>query len=446
MIGTIGELAPQIAAGIVSSPELLRQCLAAIAADNRTGRRLGAILSLNPEASTNAAALDTERLQSGSRGPLHGIPIVIKDNIDVAGMPTTSGSVALAAAMPRSDADVVRRLRAAGAVIIGKANMAEFSFEVRSRSSLGGDVRNPYDPTVSAGGSSGGTAAAVAAGFAVAGLGTDTGGSIRIPASFCGLVGVRPSHGAFAMSGIAPLAPAADTVGPITRDTADAALILAVMGMAPQAGEPRPGPVRLGIVRQAFGTGEVAVIADTVIARLVDAGVVVHSVTLPAAMVPDFAIDAIDLQFRAAFDAYLAGNFAAGAPASLAAIVAGDAVLPDCRAVLRRRAAAAADAKALADHQRRADDLRAFLVAALHDNALDGLLYPTAAVAPTSFDNPACGWAPELSALAGLPAVSFPVARSARGMPIGFDLLGPRNGEMVLLGIVDRLRALLDRA
>src|ERR1700722_8048712 len=172
--GTIGELAARLRDGTLSAAALLEDCLARIVANDRQGATLSALLRVDASsARKEAREQDAQFARTGQvLGPLHGIPLVVKDNIDVRGVPTTSGNPALSGAVALRDAAQTQRLKQAGAIILGKANLSEFSFEVRSRSSLGGDVLNPFNTRVTAGGSSGGTAAAVAAGFAVAGLGT----------------------------------------------------------------------------------------------------------------------------------------------------------------------------------------------------------------------------------------------------------------------------------
>ncbi len=223
-LATIDELQRRLNAGETSAEGLCEMFMRTIDAVDPA---ISAVRCLNPR------ALDQARLADGApepqRGPLHGVPILLKDNIDVAGLPTTSGCLALAHAMPKGDAAVVRALKAAGAIILGKTNLSEFSFEIRSRSSIGGDVLNPFNLGVTAGGSSGGAAAAVAAGFAPAAIGTDTGGSIRTPAAYNGLIGLRPTWGRIDMAGVAPLAPSTDTVGVLARTVPDARLLLGVL-------------------------------------------------------------------------------------------------------------------------------------------------------------------------------------------------------------------------
>ncbi len=225
----ISQLTAEMEAGHVTSAELTRMYLDRIDTYD-DALNLNSITNVNPNALREAQALDRERAAGRIRGPLHGIPVIIKDNIDVAGMPTTSGSAAFAGNVAQEDAFVVKRLREAGAVILAKANMSEFATSaITSHSTYGGDVHNAYDTSKTPGGSSGGTAVAVTCSFAAAGLGTDTGGSIRFPAAFSNLYGLRPSKGLTSTDGVFPLVKTNDTVGPMTRTAQDLAVLLEVM-------------------------------------------------------------------------------------------------------------------------------------------------------------------------------------------------------------------------
>src|SRR5499427_7896789 len=184
------------------------------------------MIAMAPRILETADALDRERAARGPRGPLHGIPIVVKDNFETADMPTTGGSVALTGFMTGRDAFQVKRLRDAGAIIIGKTNMHELAAGITTISSSGGQTRNPYDLYRNPGGSSGGTGAAIAANFAVAGMGSDTCGSIRIPAGNNNLVGLRGSQGLSSRTGIVPLSHTQDIGGPIARTITDLAIML----------------------------------------------------------------------------------------------------------------------------------------------------------------------------------------------------------------------------
>jgi amidase len=194
---TVTDLNTAFDAGALTSEQLVRMCLARIEAYDRQGPSLRALITVNPKALDVARQLDVERKTKGRRSPLHGIPVVLKDNIDTVDMPTTAGSIALEGSVPSDDAFVVKRLRQAGAIILGKANMSEFASGV-ARSSLGGQMKNPHDLTRTPLGSSGGTGISVAAAFVVIGVGTDTGGSIRNPSAATGIVGLKPTHASLA--------------------------------------------------------------------------------------------------------------------------------------------------------------------------------------------------------------------------------------------------------
>src|SRR6202162_2082482 len=183
---------------------------------------------LNPKAIETARELDAERKAKGPRSALHGIPVVLKDNYNTADLPTTGGSVLLEGSIPPADAFVVKKLRDAGAIILAKLNMSEFAMPP-AQSSLGGQLLNPHDLTRSPAGSSGGTGIAVAAAYAPLGMGTDTGGSIRGPATANGIVGLKPTHGLLSRSGIIPLALSFDTGGPMARNVYDAAAVMGGM-------------------------------------------------------------------------------------------------------------------------------------------------------------------------------------------------------------------------
>src|SRR6202790_4846418 len=187
------------------------------------------MLYINPRSLQEADAMDQEFQRTHKLKPLGCIPMVLKDNFDTADMPTTAGALTLKGAQPERDAFAVKRLREAGALILGKANMSEFATGGISASSLGGQVKNPYDLTRTPGGSSGGTGAAVAANFATAGTGSDTGGSIRSPASATSLVGLRPTRGLISRDGIVPVSFTQDTIGPMARNVSDTARLLDVM-------------------------------------------------------------------------------------------------------------------------------------------------------------------------------------------------------------------------
>jgi aspartyl-tRNA(Asn)/glutamyl-tRNA(Gln) amidotransferase subunit A len=223
---TIDTLGERLRARELRSVDLVESCLRAI----DTHRALNAFIHVMGESARRDAEEADRELASGrDRGPLHGIPVSLKDLIDVAGVPTTAASRVRDGHRAAADAPVVQRLRAAGAIIIGKTNLHEFAFGTTTEDSAFGAARNPFDPSRSPGGSSGGSGIAVATGMCVASVGTDTGGSIRIPSAACGIVGVKPTAGEMPMDGVVPLSRTLDHVGPMTRTVRDAALMYEAM-------------------------------------------------------------------------------------------------------------------------------------------------------------------------------------------------------------------------
>src|SRR5579863_3472750 len=208
----------------VSPVELTRACLARI---DRFNPSLNAFITITAESALEQARVAESEVTRGNwRGPLHGVPIALKDLFDTAGVRTTAGSGVFKDRIPTEDAEVVRRLKAAGAVLVGKTNMQEFAFGGTSLISYFGAVRNPWNAGYIAGGSSGGSAAVVAAGLCYGALGSDTAGSVRLPASHCGIAGLKPTYGLVSIRGVIPLSWSLDHVGPLARTVADTALLL----------------------------------------------------------------------------------------------------------------------------------------------------------------------------------------------------------------------------
>ncbi len=227
------KIASLVGNGTVSAVEVAEAVLARLAVHDRL---LNSFIRPMPDQALLAARRVDDAVRAGrSPAPLAGVPVAVKDIIDVAGVPTTSGAHRRFHSTPHEDAPVVARLRAAGAIIVGKTGLHEFAYGVTNINPHMGPVRNPWDRSRIPGGSSGGSAAAVAAGFCAAALGTDTGGSIRIPASLCGVTGLKPTFGLVPVSGVVPLAWSLDHVGPLVRSAADAALLLSVLAGTPQS-------------------------------------------------------------------------------------------------------------------------------------------------------------------------------------------------------------------
>ena len=279
-VRNISDLAPLIKARAIAPADLVRGCLARIEAR----RDLNAFIAVMRERALEDADEAAREIQAGRYlGPLHGIPISIKDLIDVAGIPTTSGS-RVPPRNPAADAPLVRRLREAGAIIIGKTNLHEFAFGTTSDETAFGPVRHPRDPARSAGGSSGGSAAALVEGMCFGSVGTDTGGSIRIPAAACGIVGLKPARGEIPCDGVVPLSSTLDHAGPMARSVSDTGLMFqALKGATVQGVAPAGGPLVFGVPRRYFfdrlESGARAA-ADAAIAKLRKAGNTVRDVEI----------------------------------------------------------------------------------------------------------------------------------------------------------------------
>ena len=231
---TAAELSALLATRRVTSRQLVAAYIERIELINTDGPSLHAVRALNPDAEADARARDRERSLGGVRGPLHGVPVLLKDNIDVEGMPTTAGSIALEYSYPAGDAPLVTALEEAGAVILGKTNLSEYAnFTTAGMpsgySSLGGQVLNPYDASVTPSGSSSGTGAGIAAGMAPIGIGTETSGSILSPAQAASLAAVKPTVGLISRTGVIPISATQDTAGPMTKTVTDSALLLDAM-------------------------------------------------------------------------------------------------------------------------------------------------------------------------------------------------------------------------
>ncbi len=246
---SIAQIAPQVKSGAVSPVDLVRGCLDRIEAR----LELNAFITVMADSAENAAADAEREIAAGRyRGPLHGIPISVKDLVDVAGTPTTSGS-AVPPRLPAQDAPIVSRLRQAGAVIIGKTNLHEFAFGTTSEESAFGPVHHPQDPSKSPGGSSGGAAVALVEGMCFGSIGTDTGGSIRIPSAVCGTVGLKPTYGELSCEGIVPLSTTLDHVGPMARTVEDVAIMFdALRGATPPPERAQDRPLVLGVPEPYF--------------------------------------------------------------------------------------------------------------------------------------------------------------------------------------------------
>ena len=452
----IPELQAAQADGRVTSRQLVQSYLARIAAYDQAGPALNAIVLLNPKALDEADALDRERAARGPRGPLHGIPILVKDNYDTAGMPTSGGTLGLALLQPAADAFQVQKLRAAGAVILGKTTMHELAAGITTIASLTGQTRNPYDLQRVPGGSSGGTGAAVAASFAAAGMGSDTCGSIRIPAANQNLVGLRATRGLSSRTGVMPLSDTQDVAGPLARTVTDLALVLdATVGPDPldavTAGAAAHVPrsyrdafagatlkgARIGVLRALFGTApeddEVGAIVRKALDAMKAQGAEVVEATVPGLddLLAESSVIADEFKFDLA--AYLATH--PGAPVKTLGEILDRGLNHDAleQTFRLRNQPTVRESEHYRQAMVKRRALRAAVDAVLEGQKLDVLVYPTLRRKPTLIGEAQIGTTCQLSATTGLPALSMPAGFTADGLPIGIELLGPAFSEPALL-------------
>jgi Asp-tRNA(Asn)/Glu-tRNA(Gln) amidotransferase A subunit family amidase len=455
---TIVELLAAQRIGTVTSHDLVEKYLARIKAYDDAGPSLNAMIALNPKALEQADALDAERRAGRVRGPLHGIPIVVKDNYATADMPTTAGSLALAGFQTGRDAFMVKKLRDAGAVVVGKTNLHELAYGITSISSAGGQTRNPYDPTRNPGGSSGGTGAAVAASFAAAGMGTDTCGSIRNPSSENSLWGLRGTLGLSSRDGIVPLAHSQDIGGPLARTVGDLLLMLdATVGFDPadpitresqghiprtyngSVGDAGLGDVTVGILKPLFGSApedeEVArIVREAVdIFRSLGAGVV----DVPYGELDELLRDSsvINAEFKFDLQDFLA-KFPSAPMHSLADILSSGKYHQAVEGVLRRASEVASrDTESYRASLAKREQARKAIQSLMNERNITAFVYPTLRRKPAVIGQPQNGSNCQLSAATGFPAMSMPAGFTADGLPVGMDLLGQPWSEPTLLKV-----------
>jgi aspartyl-tRNA(Asn)/glutamyl-tRNA(Gln) amidotransferase subunit A len=433
------ELSRRIEAGSLDPRDLARTFL------NRAtgaGRALNAFVTICEDSALAAAAKAADRARSGKRlGPLDGVPVAVKDNMDVAGVPTSNGFGGGPWRMPKEDSELVRRLRAAGAVILGKLNMEEGALGPTSNNPHYGRVENPYRLGHTPGGSSGGSGAAVAAGLCCAAMGSDTGGSIRIPASYCGTVGLKPSYGLISTRGVVPLSYGLDHVGPLTRTVEDAALMLSAMaGFDPACTESRKGPsngfmpakagrldgVTLGVLGGFEMEKHDAAIAPAFAAALEELkrlGATIRPVKLPTYdPVKGRRAGFVRVEVEAAF---VHADLYAREPERLSKLM---------RYYLDYGAKVPATKLVQAD--RRIEAAAFELTQCLE--TVDTIVSPTTPHAAPAFgDNMPddAGTYCILANFAGAPAISVPMGRDGQGFPLGLQFIGARHQDARVLAI-----------
>jgi amidase len=432
-------------------------------------RSLNAITAINPEALKVAASLDGSLRMGHSQGSLFCVPVLVKDNIDTRELATTGGSIALRSNVPRDDAFIVQKLKAAGAIVLAKTNMAEWAFSPRdSVSSSSGVTANAYDRTRTPAGSSGGTAAGVAASFALVGLGTDTGNSVRGPSSHAALVGLRPTLGLVSRGGIIPLELDRDTAGPITRTVEDNARLLNVI-----VGEDGADPLtagasnrraidytqflktnalkgaRIGVIRALVTPGETDPAVLESFNRAVEALRQGGAKIIDPVTIPNLERHLTDGYFcdRFAFDAntYLRSAGHPDAPKDIAQIFAAGSYAahskPDFERFLKNSAANPElrnpACPMFLSHPGRREMLQD-VETAMNASRTVALIYPTWLILPPTLNDAVSGYRGDnsqlLSPATGMPAITIP-SGFAQGLPIGLQLLGRRFDEGRLYGL-----------
>lgn len=428
----------------VSPLDLVDALLARI---ERLNPALNAFITVVAESARRQARAAGKEIRRGNwRGPLHGIPISLKDNIWTHGIRTTAGSKILADFVPRADAEVASRLAAAGSILLGKTNLHEFAYGVTNENPHFGSTHNPYAQDRISGGSSGGSAAAVAAGLCFASVGTDTGGSIRIPSALCGIVGLKPTFGLVSLAGIVPLAESLDHAGPLTRSVADACIVLqAIAGEYPKGEAPpdyrklrkdRPRKLRLGWPKQYFFErvdNEVRRAIEKAAKCFESLGARIEGVSLPR--LADSVAPSTNIALAEATHYHESQGFY---PARVKEY--GEDVQERLEWGTKIRAVDYIHALSLRREVQREFDV-AF-------ERVDAILAPTTPIAAPSLGEDEVSIAGETEPvraallrlnrpanLTGHPAISIPCGFTAEGLPIGLQLIGPRWGEARLRAI-----------
>jgi len=429
---TIAELGRAIRSGRLSAESATRECLDRIAERNPTINAYVTVLA--DEAIAQARQADAELARGHDRGPLHGVPLSLKDIIDMRDVPTTAATRVRAGHVAGHDSPVVTRLREAGAVLLGKANLHEFAFGTTNEDSAFGPVRHPLDPNRSPGGSSGGSAASVLDGMAYASIGTDTGGSVRIPSAACGLVGLKPTFGEVPLDGIVPLSNTMDHVGPLCRSVEDAASVYDTLcGRPPHRRSARSlQGLRIGVLRGYFTAlldPQVAAAFDSACARLAGAGAILGDAEIPHAsdIAPIYLH--IVLSEAAALHAKTLDSHA-------------DAYTPNVRIRLEmgRYILAEDYVRALRGRQILIEEVDARLhrhdVLLLPSLAVPAVRLGAVAIKIGAVEEPVRNLTLRLTQLfniTGHPAITLPCGATTDGLPIGAQLVGARNQTDALL-------------
>ena len=427
----------------------------------RLDGQLNSLITLNPNAKTTAKALDRERANGKVRSALHGIPIVVKDNIDTADMPTTGGCEALATLQPPDDAFVVARLKKAGAIILAKANLHELAQRGESVSGLGGQVRNPYKLDYTPGGSSGGSAVAVAANLAALALGSDTVNSVRSPASACNIVGLRPTAGLVSRDGLMPVALSHDVIGPMGRTVADVATLLSAIAVDDpedpmtarstgvskdyKTGLKKTGlkGMRLGIISSLFGKGDECEGVNRLMESAISTMESLGAQRCKVAAVIDIEklmgeLSLTHWEFRAQFNQYLKTVGGAAPVKNLTALLKSGKLHPSIKAQLEKTnkvKSPLGDGEYWQRLYPRRVELRQALTQLFQRYQLHALVYPHQRVPVAAISESQQGRNGFLAAASGFPAITVPAGFVEEGLPVGIELMGLPFQEHGLLNM-----------
>ena len=464
---TISEIHAAMAAGTLTTADLVASYLDRIAAYDRAGPQLNGVITVNPRARERATELDTAFEREGPVGPLHGIPVLVKDQVSTADVVTTYGSAAFADFVPAADATIVTRLRDAGAVVLAKTNLPDWAAGFVGYSSVQGQTKNPYALARDAGGSSAGTGAGVAANLGTVGIGEDTGGSIRVPASFCNLFGLRVTTGLIPRTGLSPLVTRQDTAGPMARTVADLVRVLdALVGFDPD--DERTGAVhqadhgdtyrahldtdglsgaRIGVLRSAFGattsSEPVNVVVEGALDQLAEAGATLVDPVSIADLETLLSTSSLhELQPKRDIDAFL--DSLTDPPAASVSTLYERGAYHERLELFETIAGQPDDPTTdpvYWEHVAAQERLREAVVYCLATHDLDAVAFPDVQVPPPAFAGYHSGETTRadvpvntvISSQSACPSLSMPAGFTTDGLPVGVELLAAPFDEPLLV-------------
>lgn len=460
---TVDSIQTAMQQGTLTASELVERYIERIEAYDQQGPELNSVILINPNATERATELDDQFQSSGLVGPLHGIPVLLKDNVETSTLPTTGGSLSLEGYVPASDAPIVTKLEEAGAIILAKVNLHEFAVWGETVSSILGQTKNPYDLTRTPGGSSGGTGAGIAANFGVLGIGTDTVNSIRSPASANSLVGLRPTLGLVSRTGIIPYSLTQDTAGSITRTVSDAAKMLdAIAGYDSQdtatawsvghipetyttfLDESGLDGSRIGVLNSFFGTSpehqEVNSVVREAIEQIEQLGATIVELDAPLdvdALVSDVSVHLYELNDH--LTNYLQNTQPSTPVQSLADIIASDKYHPGIEETLNKATTVSTTDEEYKNRLIKRSNLQDTFMQLMADNQLDAIVFPHQKRLVVPIGESQVERQGILTSSTGFPSIVVPAGFSSPtdtapiGVPIGMEFVGRPWSEPTLI-------------